>query len=800
MVRMVKIKSISSGYCLGYSGKGIPCGEFMQTRHIHISGLVQGVGFRPFVCRIAREMGITGWVCNSNDGVHIEFNASESTAPKFYTYILEHPPVNAIITTHSINKTNQKEFNSFTIQTSTNQTPPDLLITPDIAICEDCKKEVLDKQNRRYHYPFTTCLKCGPRYSIMKSLPYDRENTTMAHLPMCNHCRKEYHDIQNERHFSQTNTCPQCAIPMHLFDGQGKIVSGDNNEILQVLNAALKEGKIAAVKGIGGYLLLCDATNAKAIETLRERKHRPAKPFALLYKDIDMALKDLLLSPEEQNALQEKSAPIVLCRISNNRSSIALQKITPGLNRIGIMLPYTALLLLIMDKFNKPLIATSGNISESPIIFQDDEAIDWLGEVADIVLTYDRDIVTPQDDSVIQFTEKGQKIILRKSRGFAPGYFPDPFKEKEECILAMGGELKSAFALYNKGNLLVSQYLGDQASLESQYSFTVTKNHLQQLFQSTPQKILVDKHPGYFVSERGRAEAVRENIELLEVQHHKAHFAAVLAENKLLTEKEQVLGVIWDGTGYGDDKQIWGSEIFLYQDAEMKRIAHLAYFPQLLEDKMNKEPRLSALSLLMKLPDYQSIIRQYFSREEWTYYQQLIKQPTQLFTSSMGRFLDGIAAILQINAVNTFEGEVAMKLEAIAQTCTCYPRKVYSLPFENGILNWQPFLVEMLDDYSKKEDISSIAWKVFNSLCRAIANVSNELNIRKIACSGGVFQNALLTSIVAEQMIPGRQVYFHRQLSPNDECIGFGQLAYYFIQKKQLREAKWQSGHIAVTL
>jgi len=287
----------------------------MQTHHIHISGLVQGVGFRPFVYRLAIEMNINGWVCNSNDGVHIEFNATDTTAKDFYDRILYQAPRNAIIAKHTITKTCKKEFDSFTIHSSNNKNTPDLLITPDIAICDSCKKEILDIHNRRYMYPFTTCLNCGPRYSIINSLPYDRENTTMAQLTMCNHCLKEYNNIKNERHFSQTNTCPECSIPMYLFEAKGKSVSRNNIEILQLLDKSLKEGKIVAVKGIGGYLLLCDATNAKAIQTLRLRKHRPAKPFALLYKDMDMVCNDVILSPVEQIALQEKSAPIVLCRV-----------------------------------------------------------------------------------------------------------------------------------------------------------------------------------------------------------------------------------------------------------------------------------------------------------------------------------------------------------------------------------------------------------------------------------------------------------------------------------------------------
>jgi hydrogenase maturation protein HypF len=771
----------------------------MQTYHIHISGLVQGVGFRPFVCRLARKMNIEGWVCNSTNGVHIEINATESGSRDFYAGVLKNSPPNAVITGHSIIKTEPKKFNSFTIESSISEPLSDLLITPDIAICPDCKREVLDRYNRRYQYPFTSCLNCGPRYSIMTSLPYDREHTTMAALPLCNHCKDEYNDIRNERHYCQTNSCPDCAIPMYLSDGRGKIISENNNEIFQLLNEVLRDGKIAAVKGYGGYLLLCDATNTSAIEMLRKRKHRPSKPFALLYRDIDMVKRDVYISAEEQNAMEEKVAPIVLCRIDKNENNISLHEIAPNLNKIGVMLPCSPLLLMIADRFGKPLIATSGNISGSPIIFLDDEAVKYLGEVSDMILIFDREIVTPQDDSVIQFTAKGQRIILRRSRGLAPGYFPVPFEEKDECILAMGGELKSAFALYNKGNLLVSQFLGDQASYESQRSFLITRSHLQQLFQCTPQKIVVDKHPGYFVSEEGRNEAVKENIEIVEVQHHKAHFAAVLAENNLLSEKQPVLGVIWDGAGYGDDQQVWGSEMFLYQEAEMKRVAHLDYFPQIMGDKMNKEPRLSALSLLRVFSDNQSIIRHFFTKQEWNYYNQLLEKEPKLLTCSMGRFLDGMAAILGITGINTYEGEAAMRLEAIAQRCTDIPPTVYTLPFENGIFKWLPFLSEMLKDYSHKVEVSIIAWKVFNSLAAAITDAAGKFHVGKIACSGGVFQNALLTDIVREKLKSPSRLYLHRQLSPNDECIGFGQLAYYFIETQSKEKAGSQTRNVIVT-
>ena len=760
----------------------------MQTYHIHIGGLVQGVGFRPFVYRTAVEMGIKGWVNNSPDGVHIEFTASQDLADDFYYNVLSHPPVNAIITHHSIHPIAPREFDSFSIQKSSNDTMPDLLITPDIAICPDCLQEISDHTNRRYQYPFTTCLNCGPRYSIMQTLPYDRHNTTMDPLPMCEQCGEEYINVADKRHFSQTNTCAQCPIPMHLYDANGKLICNENEKIFNVVDTALTEGRIVAAKGIGGYLLLCDATNENAIETLRERKHRPSKPFALLYKDIEMVLKDMIISPAEQRALRDKSAPIVLCRSGENTNRIIKKVIAPGLHRTGIMLPYTALLFLIIERFNKPLVATSANFSGSPVIFSDEEAMEFLGEMADLVLTYDREIVTPQDDSVLQYSSLGQKIILRRSRGLAPAFFNHALGKTNECILAMGGELKSAFALYNNGNLLVSQYLGDQASLGSQKSFVLTKNYLQQLFQCRPQKIIVDKHPGYFVSERGRAEAMKKNIELMEVQHHKAHFAAVLAENNLLNETEPVLGIVWDGAGYGDDQQIWGGEFFIFDNNTMSRVAHLDYFPQLLGDKMNREPRLAALGLLIKMPEYQESIKHQFTQTEWKYYMQLIGKPGTLFTSSMGRFLDGIAALLGICSFSTFEGEAAMRLEACAATCKDTLHEFYTLPLKKGILKWDLFIAEMMEDILLMKEKNHIAKKVFYSLVKSIAAISNGFKVNKIAFSGGVFQNAMLNDMIPEVMKENKQLYFHQQLSPNDECIGFGQLACYFIQKNHEKE------------
>ena len=753
----------------------------MHSFHIHINGLVQGVGFRPFVCQLAEEMELKGCVSNANDGVHISFNATTAIAESFYANIISKPPINAIITYHHLKQLAQTEnFGSFTIQESNTDTRPDLLLTPDIAMCHQCRLDVITTHNKRYQYPFTTCLNCGPRYSIVSALPYDRAATTMSKLTMCNSCNQEYQNIHDRRHFSQTNSCNNCAIQMHLYKNAKLCISDETQEILDLVNEQLKAGKIIAVKGIGGYLLLCDATNEIAITTLRTRKQRPTKPFAVLYADIEMAVADVQLRPQEISLLKDKAAPIVLCELKPiAQNAICKQAIAPDLDKIGLLLPYTPLLWMIAEKISKPLIATSGNLSGSPIIFKDEEALSNLFDVADYVLTYDRDILMPQDDSVIQFTDRGQKIIIRRSRGLAPNYFPNPFEMHDSVALATGAELKSSFALLDKNNLFVSQYLGDQGTLESQLCYQETLNHFINLLQTKPREILIDKHPEYFVARAGKQQAKALSITPMYIQHHKAHFGAVLAENNLLHRKEPILGFIWDGAGYGDDGHIWGGEIFIYENKEMYRVAHLDYFPQLLGDKMSKEPRLSALSLLKDFPNKQYIIQKYFSNIEWQYYHQLIQQDQPLLTSSMGRFLDGIAAILGIRLYNTYEGEASMQLEALARTCAYKSYDSYSIPLVNNRLDWKPFLAELLEDWLQKEETGLIAWKVFYSLAKTIVQLSHHYFIDSLAFSGGVFQNALLVDLIIELLSHKRHLYFHQQLSANDECIGFGQMACY---------------------
>ncbi|HVZ26979.1 MAG TPA: Sua5/YciO/YrdC/YwlC family protein, partial [Sediminibacterium sp.] len=537
---------------------------------------------------------------------------------------------------------------------------------------------------------------------------------------------------------------------------------------------------IVAVKNTGGYLLLADACNEATIAELRKRKHRPAKPFAVLYPNLNLLRKDVYLTGQMQDALESAAAPVVLSPLRKHTGhSIARHLLAPGLHTLGVMLPSSPLLQLIAEAFYGPLLATSGNLSGSPILYRDKQAAMLLMPVADYLLRYDRDITMPQDDSVCRFTNSGRQILLRRSRGLAPNYYPPPFPLPPAPVLAMGAELKNAFAISTGNNLFVSQYLGDQASLESQESMQSCLQQLQQLLQCIPEQILIDPHPGYGISAFGRKLAQDTGVPVTRIQHHEAHFAAVLGENGLLDKNQPVLGCIWDGAGWGPDNQVWGGELFYYRDYQFNRLGHFRYFPQLLGDKMSREPRLSALSLTAQCPALLPLLRSCFTDTEWRHYLQLLAHPEKLVhTSSAGRLTDAVAALLGLAMKCSYEGEAALLLESLAASwqLPCY--EYYPIPFVEGEWIWSVMLEEIARDILLEQPFAKIAWKYFHSLAQALLQVSDYLQIPAIACSGGVFQNALLTDLLLENA-GDKQIYLHQQLSPNDECIGFGQIARY---------------------
>jgi len=764
----------------------------LQTYHIHIQGIVQGVGFRPFVYQRAIHHGMKGWVNNTNDGVHIQITDHREQVELFLKDILDHLPPLAIVTHHTFEQTDFQDYTSFEIVESTATTQPKLLVTPDVALCEDCRNELHNPDNRRFQYPFITCTNCGPRYSIIQKLPYDRPYTTMQPFEMCPVCLKEYHNPMERRHFSQTNSCPDCAIEMQWYatgisnpDSNRSSRSTSQNLIenftdLNLIMEAWHEGKIIAIKGIGGYLLTCDATNVDAVETLRHRKHRPSKPFALMYPSLDILRLDAKVSPREAQELKSIAAPIVLLQTHTQpKSKLALAAINKGLSKIGVMLPYTPLLELLLQDFGKPIVATSANISNSTIIYEDEKAMRDLASFADMLLMNNREITIPQDDGVVQFTDLHQiKITLRRSRGKAPVYINPNLKLPHTKIFAPGAMLKSVFGFVYENNFYISQYLGNTESYDAQQNYIQTYQHLQQIFNISFDQVVTDLHPDYFATRFGQELAAKDQASLKTLQHHQAHFWSVIGEHHLMKSPEPILGVIWDGTGLGDDGHIWGGEFFDYFQGKIERVHHLEEFPFILGDKMPREPRISAFVLGYAIPEAESILKPKFTDTEWQIYQKLITQST-LRCTSMGRLFDAVSSILFGYDIHTFEAEASMQLENRAlHYFHNHPEAVNHTVYDFDAS--QPFVTTLLQqivqDFNSSVDLDYIAFKFHLTLVDYIQTIAQRLDRKHLAFSGGVFQNALLVDLLVEKLQPNFTLYFQQEFSPNDEGIAFGQL------------------------
>lgn len=767
----------------------------MLTWHLHIEGKVQGVGFRPYVYQLATKLSLNGWVSNTVDGVHIQINGSQEIVEHFIQCILDQPPILSQITNHYFYAVPPQKYNHFEIiHTATNhQQVVNLLLTPDAAMCADCQSELYTSGHSKHHYPFITCTNCGPRYSIIEALPYDRETTTMASFSMCPQCETEYQAPSDRRYYAQTNSCPNCAIQLSLIYASGAHAIYENQQaLIQEVISFWKQGKIVAIKGIGGFLLTCDARQSSAIQMLRKRKQRPSKPFALMFPNVDHIRRVTHLHKTEIQSLQYPICPIVLLPIKNgNNQEIDYTSIAPGLGRIGCMLPYTPLFDLLLKAFDQPIVATSGNVSQAPIIFEYKQAAKELQQLADATLTNDRRIVVPQDDSVISHTDiYKQKIVLRRSRGIAPSLTTPHFSFSQPAVLAMGSMLKSTFALYHQNQVYVSQYLGDLQHYEAQKSYHHTLEHFLKLFKAKPTIIITDKHPTYPSTQMGLEKAEAWGIPLAKVQHHLAHFSAVLGENDLIQCSDPVLGVIWDGTGLGDDGQIWGGEFFSYDNYTFNRCYHMEYFNVLARDKMAKEPRLSALSISWQIPELKNQLQSKFDPTEWKIYQQLLDRNQSIKTSSVGRLFDAVAAILGISDKQSYEGEAAIQLEHLAAKYVMKHGPDFTESYFDSITNHPTIdlkvgLIKLLSDLNQGKSKGFIAAKFHFSLIGLIQLVTDQLNVKKIAFSGGVFQNKLLVDLLLEHLGTDYQLFFHRELSPNDENIAYGQLAFLAIQQQK---------------
>lgn len=744
-----------------------------KTFKILISGQVQGVGFRPYVYTLASEFELTGTVSNNEIGVIIYISGIEKNCNSFFEKLINFPPPVANIQRSSIEETEFLEFDGFNIIPSEVGGVLNLPLTPDFAICADCQNEINESNNKRHNYPFTTCVNCGPRWAITQTFPFERNHTSIDEFPMCEQCIEEYTNPADRRFHSQTNTCSTCGIQLELVNNQGEILDLKKETLFKITAKLLSENKIVAIKNTSGYLLCCNAENNEVVNELRNRKYRPNKPFAILYPSLKKLKNDASLTKNEEKLLTSTERPITIISLKSFIGKVDLNSVAPGLNQLGVMLPYTGILQLLANELDFPIIATSGNIHGSPIISNKTEAVNRLNKVADYFLNHNLKIEHPQDDSVVKFSAKFKKeVLFRRSRGFAPNYLEATVNSNEK-ILAMGAHLKSSIAFYPNENVYISQYLGNLDNFDVYNRFIETSDNFISIFNQQPEVVLVDKHPLYQSTQYGKELSKKLNSKIIEIQHHKAHFTASLGEHKLFDDK--VLGVVFDGTGLGDDNNIWGGEFFSYENGSIERIAQLENFDWLLGDKMSKEPRVSLLALANE--EMNEVLASKFSPNEITSYDYLKKQ-NKLKTSSVGRLFDAVASLINITDFNTYEGEAAILLENSITTYNLENCKSYATISEFGF-SGKEIIKNIHSDLQKGEHLSFIISNFLYTLAKAILEIAKSKNYTKITLSGGVFQNTTLVDMLEELAPKEMNLYFHKALSPNDENVSFGQLMYY---------------------
>lgn len=738
----------------------------IMAQRIKVRGVIQGVGFRPFVHRLAERQGLRGWVRNEGSHVEIWVEGSTEQIEAFIRGLNEkHPPAAQIREIYTKVYPVQG-YDDFVILESKEESG-DIFISPDLALCPECLQEFHSTQDRRFHYPFINCTNCGPRYTIIRQVPYDRGNTTMAQFAMCQECSKEYHDIKSRRYHAQPNACPQCGPRLELVDGEGKACSQDFNQLLA-------RGFIIAVKGLGGFHLVCDAKNQQAVNALRQRKGRGAKPFALMARDLEAVKKYAYISKEEEELLQSPQTPIVL--LEQIFPSSLPPALNPGLNTLGIMLPYTPLHHLLFTEDLDILVMTSANFSHEPIVYTNEEALQRLKSIADYFLLHNRPIYHRCDDSITAVVKKHTQIF-RRARGYVP--LPVKIPPLARKVLALGGDLKNTFCLAAGDKAFLSQHMGDMDNLEAQLEFQKTLSHLQSYFHIAPEIVAHDLHHGYATTQFAQGL----NLPLRGVQHHEAHLTSCLVDNEYA---EEVLGLVCDGTGYGHDGNLWGFEFFQGTLGQYKRLAHLAYVPLIGGDKTVERPDRMALLYLLKewgqegAKWAEKLLD--FAPSEIALYQSLLQGTQRIpLTSSCGRLFDAVSALTGVCRRNSYEGQAAMELESL---CISGVKETYSFAIlQEGpvkILSLREMWPELIDDIRKKGDRGFIAGKFHRTLQEMITQVfvllREETNLTTVALSGGVMQNkVLLSGLITELERKAFKVLIHRQVPPNDGGISLGQ-------------------------
>ncbi len=755
----------------------------LERWHLFVRGVVQGVGFRPFVYALARRHGLVGHVGNTSAGVFIEVEGPRAALSTFEAALRAQPPTLAMIDAVDVTALAPRGDVAFVIVESEAQAAAGTPISPDICICDDCVRELFDPANRRYRYPFINCTNCGPRFTITKDVPYDRRLTTMAAFSLCADCAREYGDPGDRRFHAQPNACALCG-PRVWFEAAPFVVDPPPREagrLLESHSAALaaaqtllRAGQILAVKGIGGFHLACDATNPDAVRLLRERKGRVDKPFALMVRDHDAARRIARIDAQESHLLISRERPIVLVRSQESNLAAA---VAPGNRYVGLMLPYTPLHYLLLDGLDTPLVMTSGNRSDEPICTANDDARRTLAVLCDGFLMHDRDIHVWCDDSVVRVF-RDHELPVRRSRGYAP--FPIKLAGAHPPVLAVGGELKATFCLTRDGYAFMSQHIGDMETLETQHAFERAVEHFVGLFHATPALIACDAHPGYLSSQWAARYARQRGVPLVKVQHHHAHIVACLAEHGR-PAGENVIGISFDGTGYGADGAIWGGEVMLANCAGFERVAHLAYVPLPGGDAAVKRPYRAALAHLraagIAWSDDLPCVRDCPPAERRVLAQQLARNINCVPTSSMGRLFDAVAALIGVRQTVTYEAQAAIEMESL---CDAAADGAYAFAVSGADIDPAPMLRAIVADLARETPVATIATRAHRAVAAMIAQVCERERARTavntVALSGGVFQNVTLLALAVERLEAARfEVLWHAKVPPNDGGLALGQ-------------------------
>ena len=757
--------------------------ETIELAQISVRGIVQGVGFRPFVYQLATKYDLKGWVCNTSEDVKIEIQGDVKDLKRFLSELQNNAPPLARIENISVSYSPPANYTRFEIRHSIAEEGKYQPLSPDIATCQACLGEVFDPEDRRYRYPFTNCTNCGPRFTIIEDIPYDRPKTTMRCFTMCPQCQAEYDNPLDRRFHAQPNACPRCGPRLELLDAQG--VHIETQDVITTASQLLREGKIVAVKGLGGFLLACDATDERTVELMRQRKRRPFKPLAIMVADIEEARKYCHVSEAEGKLLTSPQSPIVLlCCKPQHRISRA---VAPNLKYLGVMLPYTPMHHLLLKESKLPLVMTSGNISEEPICKDNDEAVKRLSGIADYFVVHNRDIYARYDDSVA-FVERGISQLVRRARGYAP--YPIHLGFTARPALACGAEEKNTFCLTKDNYAFISQHIGDMENLETLEHFENTIALYKRLFRIEPEVVAYDLHPEYlstkYALELGSQSS---HLKLVPVQHHHAHIVSCMTENKV---DFQVIGVALDGTGYGKDGHIWGGEFLVADYKGFHRMGHLEYLPLPGGALAIRKPYRTAVGYLLSLlgEGWLDSSRLAFLREVDPIEIELIGQQIEAglnspLTSSMGRLFDAISALLGVRGEIDYEGQAAIELEMVAYEDNerAYDRNYpFSIARHDGvnIIQLKELLSAVVEDLCQGIPVATISGKFHNTvaqmICQMCQLIAESTGIDQVALSGGVFQNRLLLrKVIPLLQGAGFSVFTHKQVPCNDGGISLGQ-------------------------